>query len=55
MEKVKVKPVYLIPGRESLRQEEVDPIVGKAHVDKGCIHVETSYPDIRRSLEDGQV
>ena len=22
-------------------------------MDKGCIHVETSYPDIRRSLEDG--
>ena len=55
VEKVKVKPVYLILSRESLRQEEVDPIVGKAHVDKGCIHVETSYPDIRRSLEDGQV
>jgi hypothetical protein len=45
VEKVKDKPVYLILSRESLRQEEVDPIVGKAHVDKGCIHVETSYPD----------
>ena len=53
VEKVKDKPVHLILSRESLRQEEVDPIVGKAHVDGGCIHVETSYPDIRRSLEDG--
>lgn len=53
VEKVKEKPVYLILSRESLRQEEVDPIVGKAHVEEGCIHVETSYPDIRRSLEDG--
>jgi len=31
----------------------VDPIVGKARVDQGWIHVETSYPDIQRSLEDG--
>lgn len=35
-----------LSSRESLRHEEVDPIVGKAHVDKGCIHLETSYPDI---------
>lgn len=53
VEKVKEKPVYLILSRESLRQEEVDPIVGKAHVEGGCIHVETSYPNIRTSLEDG--
>lgn len=31
----------------------MDPIVGKARVDEGCIHVDTSYPDIRTSLEDG--
>jgi len=53
VEKVKEKPVYLILSREALRQEEVDPIVGKAYVDGVSIHVETSYPNIRTSLEDG--
>jgi hypothetical protein len=53
VEKVKEKPVYLILSREALRQEEVDPIVGKACVDGVSIDVDTSYPDIRTSLEDG--
>ncbi len=53
VEKVNDKPVYLILSREALRQEEVDPIVGKAYTGGGSIHVDTSYPDIQRSLEQG--
>src|SRR6266508_6562139 len=52
-EKVNDKPVQIILSREALSNGEVDASVGKAYVERGQIEVNTTYPEIRNSLENG--
>jgi hypothetical protein len=52
-EKVNDKPVQIILSRDALSNGEVDASVGKAYVDRGRIEVNTTYPEIRNSLENG--
>jgi len=52
-EKVNDKPVQIILSREALSSGDIDATVGKAHVERGRIEVNTTYPEIRNSLEDG--
>src|SRR5207247_1860038 len=47
------KPVQIILSREALSNGDIDAGVGKAYVEQGRIEVNTSYPEIRSSLEKG--
>jgi len=51
-EKVNDKPVQIILSREALSSGDIDATVGKAYVERGQIEVNTSYPEIRSSLEN---
>src|SRR4249920_2058230 len=48
-EKVNDKPVQIILSREALSNGDIDAGVGKAHVERGWIEVNTMYPEIRTS------
>ena len=52
-EKVNDKPVQIILSREALGSGDIDATVGKAHVERGRIEVNTTYPEIRTCLENG--
>jgi len=52
-EKVNDKPVQLILSRDALSNGEIDASVGKAYVERGRIEVNTTYPEIRNTLENG--
>ncbi len=52
-EKVNDKPVQIILSREALASGDIDASVGKAYVERGRIEVNTTYPEIRNSLESG--
>jgi len=52
-EKVNDKPVQIILSREALGNGDTDAGVGKAHVERGRLEVNTIYPEIRTSLENG--
>src|SRR5712692_1442788 len=52
-EKVNDKPVQIILSRDALSNGDVDASVGKAYVGRGRIEVNTTYPEIRNSLENG--
>jgi hypothetical protein len=53
VEKVNDKPVQIILSREALSNGDVDATVGKAYVERGRIEVNTSYPELRNTLENG--
>ena len=52
-EKVNDKPVQIILSRDALSNGEVDASVGKAYVEHGRLEVNTTYPEMRNSLESG--
>jgi hypothetical protein len=52
-EKVNDKPVQIILSREALSNGDIDAGVGKAYVERGRVEVNTLYPEIRNSLENG--
>ena len=52
-EKVNDKPVQIILSREALSNGDIDAGVGKAHVERGRIEVNTTDPEIRACLEGG--
>src|SRR3990170_4968420 len=52
-EKVNDKPVQIILSREALCSGDIDATVGKAYMEHGRIEVNTTYPEIRNSLENG--
>ena len=52
-EKVNDKPVQIILSREALSSGDIDATVGKAHLERGRIEVNTTYPELNTCLENG--